>query len=160
MWVASRRSTHYSQRNLKGFVSKTHFLRWVCVQSPRSRDGFFFDFFLTRYEFLLWRKLRIWCFRTRHVRFRTRFVSLTLIYLCCLSQYHDGLRWSPSNIDLIFERFRARHVSVFKGRCQIQKLLKIQRSTDHGMADLGHRGIGQPCVPCVPSKGAHGGLGI
>ena len=39
-------------------------------------------------------------------------------------------------IDLIFERFRARHVSVFKGRCQIQKLLMIQHQTDGGLIGL------------------------
>jgi len=93
-------------------------------------------FSLTRYVFLMWRKLRIWSFRSKHVWFRTRYLRMTLIYLCSLSRYRDGLRWSQFNINLIFERFRARYISVFKGSCQIQKVLKIQLSIDRGVAEL------------------------
>ena len=84
---------------------------------PCSRDGIPTKKILTRYGLLATPKLRIWSFRTRHVWFRTRFVRKTLIYLCSLSRYHDGLRCSQFNVNLIFERFRARYVSVFKGRC-------------------------------------------
>ena len=81
-------------------------------------------------------KLRIWSFRSKHVWFRTRYLRRSLIYLCSLSRYRDGLRWSHLNINLIFERFRARYVSVFKGSCQIQKVLTLQLSIDRGVAEL------------------------
>ena len=75
-------------------------------------------------------------FSNHHVWFRSRYLRFRLIYLCSLSRYRDGLRWSHLNINLIFERFRARYVSVFKGSCQIQKVLTLQLSIDRGVAEL------------------------
>ena len=75
-------------------------------------------------------------FSNHHVWFRSRYLRFRLIYLCSLSRYRDGLRWSQFNINLIFERFRARYISVFKGSCQIQKVLTVQLSIDRGVAEL------------------------
>ena len=101
-------------------------LRAMVIHDPVTES--FWVFFLTRYELLLWRKLRIWSFRTRHVWFRTRFRSRCLIYLYCLIRYRMWLRWYFSKRNLIFERFRSRLVSVFKGSSQIQKLKTLEPS--------------------------------